>query len=162
MQASSTALLSLNKLRTGAQEALVVPDLKPTALMSVSPLANNGYTSPYNEGVTVHDANSFKLTLMSPPVLQGCRNAAGLWTVPLNDEAALSPSLNVDEAAMNVYELPSTKEVVRFLHAALGFPTKATLLTAAKNGNLVTFPGLTPENINKHFPESDETQKGHM
>jgi hypothetical protein len=90
MHASSTALLGLNKLRTGAREALVVPDLKPTALMSVSPLANNGYTTifhPYNEGVTVHDANSFELTLMLPPVLQGCRNAAGLWTVPLHDEA---------------------------------------------------------------------------
>jgi hypothetical protein len=61
-----------------------------------------------------------------------------------------------------VYELPSTKEVVRFLHAALGFPPKATLLTAARNGNLVTFPGMTPENISKYFPESDETLKGHM
>ncbi|KAL7483042.1 hypothetical protein ACHAW6_008693 [Cyclotella cf. meneghiniana] len=63
---------------------------------------------------------------------------------------------------MNVYELPSTKEVVRFLHAALGFPTKATLLTAIRHGNLVTFPGLTTSNVTKHFPESDETQKGHM
>ena len=36
------------------------------------------------------------------------------------------------------------------------------MLTAAKHGNLVTFPGLTPENIARHFPESDETQKGHM
>ena len=95
-------------------------------------------------------------------MLQGCRNEAGLWTVPIKDEATISQHIDIDEAAMNVYDLPSTKEVVRFLHAALGFPTKATLLTAAKNGNLVTFPGLTPENINKHFPESDETQKGHM
>ncbi len=30
------------------------------------------------------------------------------------------------------------------------------------NGNLVTFPGMTPENISRHFPKSDETQKGHM
>jgi nucleosome binding factor SPN SPT16 subunit len=44
----------------------------------------------------------------------------------------------------------------------LGYPTKATLLTAARHGNLVTFPGLTPENISRFFPESDETQKGHM
>eukprot|EP00956_Cyclotella_meneghiniana_P020860 scaffold37349_cov64-Cyclotella_meneghiniana.AAC.1 len=165
MKAESTALFGLSKLRTGAREALVVPELKPKALMSVSPLANNGYTTifhPYDEGVTVHDANTFKLTFNAPPVLQGCRNTAGLWTVPITDDATISQSLNVDEAAMNVYDLPSTKEVVRFLHAALGFPTKATLLTAAKKGNLITFPGLTPENITKHFPESDETQKGHM
>jgi hypothetical protein len=44
---------------------------------------------------------------------------------------------------MNVYELPSTKEVVRFQYAALGFPTKATLLSAIRHKNLVTFPGLT-------------------
>jgi hypothetical protein len=60
---------------------------------------------------------------------------------------------------MNVYELPSTKEVVRFQHAALGFPTKATLLTSIRNTNLVTFPGTTADNIRKFFPESDETQK---
>eukprot|EP00956_Cyclotella_meneghiniana_P000230 scaffold288_cov44-Cyclotella_meneghiniana.AAC.10 len=133
--------------------------------MSVSPLADNGYTTifhPHNKGVTVHGAKSFELTFKSPPVLQGCRNEAGLWTVPITDDATISQSLNIDEAAMNVYELPSTKEVVRFLHAALGFPTKATLLTAVKHGNLVTFPGLTSKNINKHFPESDEMQKGHM
>jgi hypothetical protein len=82
--------------------------------------------------------------------------------VPIADEATNSQSLDVHESANSVYELPSTKEVVRFLHAALGFPTKATLLTAAKHGNLVTFPGLTPENISRHFPESEETQKGHI
>ena len=155
MPASLTGLLALTKLQKGAQEALVVP----------RSLANNGYTTifhPHEEGVTVHDTDSFTLTLKLPPVLQGCRNVAGLWTVPLADKTTISQSLNVDEAALSVYDLPSTKEVVRFLHAALGFPTKATLLTAARNGNLVTFPGLTPDKINKHFSESDETQKGHM
>ena len=144
---------------------LVVSELKSKALMSVSPLANNGYTTifhPYNKGVTVHDSNTFKLTVNAPPVLQGCRTNSGLWTVPITDNATTTQSINVNKAAMNVYELPSTKEVVRFLHAALGFPTKATLLTAAKKGNLITFPGLTPKNISKHFPELDETQKGHM
>ncbi len=29
-------------------------------------------------------------------------------------------------------------------------------------GDLVTFPGLTPQNISRHFPELDKTQKGHM
>ena len=81
--------------------------------------------------------------------------------VPLDDKQSVSTGFNVAETAMNVYELPSTKEVVRFLHAALGYPTKATLLTAAENGNLVTFPGLTPENTNRHFPESAETQNRH-
>ena len=82
--------------------------------------------------------------------------------VPMGNTQDVSLGLDVAENALNVFELPSMKEVVRFLHAALCYPTKATLLTSAQRGNLVTFPGLTPENINRHFPESDETQKGHM
>jgi hypothetical protein len=39
---------------------------------------------------------------------------------------------------------------------------KAMLLTAIHHKNLVTFPGMTSKNVNKFFPESDETQKGHM
>jgi hypothetical protein len=78
------------------------------------------------------------------------------------DDPAISPSIDVAETAMSVYKLPSTKEVVRFLHAAFGHPTRATLLTSAQHGNLVTFPGMTPENISRHFPELDEIQKGHM
>ena len=66
------------------------------------------------------------------------------------------------EAVHNVYELPSMSKMVRYLQTGLGFPTKATLVTAAKHGNLTTFPGLTVENINKYFPEYNETQKGHM
>ena len=40
--------------------------------------------------------------------------------------------------------------------------TKASLLDAIFHKNLVTFPGMTVDNVNKFFPESDETQKGHM
>lgn len=165
MKATMTAILPLTQLKGGAREAVVIPEMSTKALMSVKQLADQGYTTifhPYSQGVSVHDNDGFKLVTSKPPLLQGWRDQGGLWTVPLVEEAAISEELNIDEAAMNVYELPSTKEVIRFLHAALGFPTKATLLTAIRNGNLVTFPGLTADNVNKHFPESDETQKGHM
>ena len=82
--------------------------------------------------------------------------------VTVVDVATNNQSINVVETAMNVYELLSTKEVIRFLHATLEYPTKATLLTTAKHGNLITFPGLTPENISRHSPKLDETQKGHI
>ncbi len=74
-----------------------------------------------------------------------------MWTVPLAEEKAL-----------NIYELPSTKEVIRFGHAALGFLMKASLLEAIRHNNLVTFPGMTVDHVNKFFPRSNETQKGHM
>eukprot|EP00804_Cyclotella_cryptica_P020090 CCRYP_014884-RA/>CCRYP_014884-RA protein AED:0.24 eAED:0.24 QI:0/0/0/0.75/0.33/0/4/0/1279 len=163
--ATNTALIPLPALSKGARQAIVVPGLKQKALLSVGTLADNGYTTiflPGKQGVDIYKNTDVTISATRPPLLQGCRDHRGLWMVPMGDTQDVSPGLDVAETALNVYELPSTKEVVRFLHAALGYPTKATLLTAAQRGNLVTFPGLTPENINRHFPESDETQKGHM
>ena len=44
------------------------------------------------------------------------------------------------DPCQNVYELPTTEKVVRYLHAALGFPTKATMLKAIRNKWLVGWP----------------------
>jgi hypothetical protein len=49
-----------------------------------------------------------------------------------------------------------------YLHAAAGFPVKETFLDAVRAGNYATWPGLMTTLIAKHFPDSDETQKGHM
>jgi hypothetical protein len=154
MKATQTALLPLNQLNIGAREATVIPEMSTKALMSVRQLADQGYTTifhPYLQGATVNDNDSFKLVINKPPLLQGWRDNGDLWTVPL-----------ADEKVMNVYELPSTKEVIRFQHATLGFPPKASLLNAICHKNLVIFPGMTADNVTKFFPKSNETQKGHM
>ena len=134
MKATNTALLPIDSLKPAAREAFVIPELGTKALMSVKKLADNGYTTifhPHQNGVTVHNDNDFELKVNKPAVLQGWRDEAGLWTVPFVDEQEINPGLNVEEGALNVYELPTTKQVVRFLHGALGFPTQATLLTSA-------------------------------
>ncbi len=64
--------------------------------------------------------------------------------------------------AANVYSLPSIPQTIWYLHAAAGFPTKDPWIKAIKHGNYMTFPGITTKTVNKHFPESVETQKGHM
>lgn len=157
--ASHTVLLPTKALSKGAREAIVVPGMQQKALLSVGTLADNGYTTvflPGQQGVKIYGANDINISPNAPPSLQGWRDKRGLWMVPI----AENPRTNIVESANSVYELPSTKEMVKFLHAALGYPTKATMLTAAKHGNLVTFPGLTPENISRHFPESVETKRG--
>jgi hypothetical protein len=53
-------------------------------------------------------------------------------------------------------------QTIRYLHATAGFPTKDSWIKAIQNGNYTTWPGITAEVVNKHFPESIETQKGHM
>jgi hypothetical protein len=66
-----------------------------------------------------------------------------------------------EEAIFNVYELKTQPELVQYLHAAAGFPTKPTWYNAAKNKQFALWPGLTPKAMAKHFPESKETIKGH-
>jgi len=60
-----------------------------------------------------------------------------------------------------VYELKTQPELVRYYHAAAGFPTKPLWLEAINNKQYASWPGLTWEAVNKHFPESKETLKGH-
>jgi hypothetical protein len=165
LPASNTALLPARAISKGAREAVVVPGMRLRALMSVAMLANNGYTTvflPGQQGVNVFNVNNVNISSIAPPTLHGWRDNRGLWMVTLADEPQISPSMDVADTAMSMYGIPCTKEVVRFLYAALGHPTRATLLTAAQHGNLVTFPSMTPENISWHFSELDETQKGHM
>ena len=66
------------------------------------------------------------------------------------------------EYLQNVYELPSIGQTIRYLHAAAGYPVKATWLKAIRNGNYNTWPLITVATVSKHFPESEETQLGHM
>ena len=61
-----------------------------------------------------------------------------------------------------MYELPSIEQSIRYLHAAAGFPTKSTRLAAIRKGNYSTWPLITVKNVHKHFPQSEETQQGHM
>ncbi|KAL7474561.1 hypothetical protein ACHAW6_000529 [Cyclotella cf. meneghiniana] len=109
------------------------------------------------EAKTVHDQNDITITSTKPTIFQGCRDENGLWHVPLTEPTSILCH-PVGHCINNVYDLPSTAHLVRYLHAALGFPTKNTLLAAIRNSNLTTFPGLTSANIMKHFPESDKMQ----
>ena len=45
---------------------------------------------------------------------------------------------------------------------AVGFPTKATWIKATRKGNYQSCPLVNSKNVNNFFPESEETQKGHM
>ena len=66
------------------------------------------------------------------------------------------------EEVSNVYILPTIPQSIWYLHAAVGFPVKQTFLDTIKAGNFVTWPGLTTTVVRKHFPDSDETQQGHI
>jgi len=66
------------------------------------------------------------------------------------------------ELIHNVYELPSIEPTIRYFHGAAGFPTKPKWLQAICKGNYNSWPLINIKNVAKYFPESEETQKGHM
>ena len=61
-----------------------------------------------------------------------------------------------------MYDLPSVEVLVKYFHAAAGFPVKDTWLKAIKNKNYVSWPGLTYENARKYCPSADDNLKGHL
>jgi len=99
-------------------------------------------------------------------ILRGWREESGLWRVPLSNASPKTKSEYVllsketEHALNNVYDLPSTAETIRYLHACAGFPTKTTWLKAIRAGNYATWPSLTVKAAAEQFPESDETQQG--
>ena len=161
IQASHMARLPFNTLTNTAREAHVLPALKTHSLISVPKLADEGYITVFldgQKGVVVYKANDIVFTTRTKPILQGCRDLSGLWKINKNAQASAATIQQVH----NVYDLPSTATAIRYLHAAAGFPIKATWIAAIKNGHYATWPTLTPELVEKYFPESTATLKGHM
>jgi hypothetical protein len=48
------------------------------------------------------------------------------------------------------------------MHAVCGYPVKSTWLKAIKAGNYVGWPMLNERNVQKYYPETTETAKGHL
>ena len=61
--------------------------------------------------------------------------------------------------ANSVYDLPSTEQAIKWMHAVCGYPVKSTWLKAVKAGNFVGWPLLTEKNVQKYCPSADETAK---
>ena len=61
-----------------------------------------------------------------------------------------------------MYDLPTTEQAIKWMHAVCGYPVKSTWLAAAKAGNYTGWPLLTERNVKKYYPETVATAKGHM
>ena len=149
----------------------MVPALKHNSLISGSKFADaNYYTILTPTEVLIYDGNDgIQISVSKEAILRGWRDiTTGMWRVPLQpnvvptkSEFVLLPS-STEEAIANVYELPSTEQIIRYLHACAGYPTKSTWIKAIRGGNYASWPFITVDNVNKHFPESNETNQGHM
>jgi hypothetical protein len=179
IRATHAVDLPFEQLSLGARHAHVLPHLTMHSLVSIPKLADAGYTMvfhPGNLGMTIHSMRSISILQQCKPVLRGWRDENGLWKLGYNNASVMSkqqkhnnsteqnsPDIEQQkETAANVYSLPSIAQVIIYLHAAVGFLTKLTWLKAIACGNYKSWLGVTTANVKKHFPESIETQKGHM
>jgi hypothetical protein len=127
--------------------------------MSVHKMGEEGYTTifhPGEEGVTMHKPDTLTIATTETPILQGCKpRGAKLWTISVESETNT-------EQTNNAYHLPLISQTVKYHHAAAGVPVADTWIKAIEAGNYNTWPTITPSTVQRHFPESDKTQKGHM
>jgi hypothetical protein len=63
--------------------------------------------------------------------------------------------------ANSVYNLPTTKQAIKWMHAVCGYPVKSTWLKAVQAGNFISWPLLTACNVQKYYTKTVETPKGH-
>ena len=101
-------------------------------------------------------------------VPSGLESLNSVYSLPSSDTITTHVAACCDnrpppkEVINNVYELPTIEPAIRYLHSAAGFPAKATWLKAIRKGSYLSWPLVNVNNVSKYFPESKETQKGHM
>ena len=160
LKSIGTTQLPFEQLSTQARKANILPGLTKS-LISVNKMAESGYTTisrPGDEGVTFHKEGTLTIKTSKPPVLQGCkRKGETLWTVSVQQTTRKK-----QEEISNIHNLPSISQTIKYHHASTGYPVEDTCIKAINAGNCTTWPGLTAAAVQKHFPESDKTQKGHM
>ncbi len=166
-------------VRVPAKDVHIVPAIKRDSLLSMSKFVNANYIAIFDKDeVNIYDANNTVVTVTRVAILRGwqCKQIK-LWQVPPVKDVTnnntqtvlcncppsefLPEQLPPPEAINNVYELKTQPELVRYYHAAAGFPTKPTWIQAINNRQFASWPGLTAKAVKKHYPEPEETQKGH-
>jgi hypothetical protein len=151
IQSSHTCSLLLTDLPPQARQAHILPGLVHNSLISVGQLCDNGCIVTFtHDQVTVTKNNKCVMHRSRDP-------KSRLWRVNLNQK------LKIHEIQCNhAHDNNNEKDLINYLHAACFSPVKSTWITAIKNGNFITWPGLTEHDVEKHLSKSTATTKVHL
>ena len=162
-------------VRRPANEVHIVPGIKNT-LISTNKFTDANYAWIFDQDeVNVYDLTNTAITVSREAVLKGWKvPGEGLWRIPLARKHPTSEATHIitvrdsptkilqsqppplPDTIANVYELKTKPELIRYYHAAAGFPTKPTWLAAIRNNQYASWPGLDPAAVARYFPESEE------
>ncbi len=112
----------------------------PTSLMSVGKTANNGTVSVFTkDGINVFKEEDVLITCKGEPILIGVRDSHGQYQIYLMQQRGQwqprRPSKQAWKAlrqANSVYNLPSTKQAIKWMHAVCGYPVKLLNIDATR------------------------------
>jgi hypothetical protein len=139
-----------HNVRQLAKDVHIVTTIASNSLLSTAKFTAAGYITVFDgKEVNIYDANNTKVSVTREALLQGWFDkTANLWRVPLlpivlnetTDTVLVSktPTEYLPDrpppidAVHNVYELKTQPELICYLHAAAGFPTKPTWLAVKK------------------------------
>ena len=169
-------------VREPAKNVHILPRITNN-LLSTSKFVDANYAWVFdNDEVSVYDKNNTEIKTTRAAVLKGWRSPGDkLWRIPLvkvgatvqegvSDTVAVAQSPQgilrnappkLTNELYNVYELQTKPELIRYLHVAVGFPTKTTWLATIRNYHYASWPALNVADAAKYFPEAEEVWKGH-
>ena len=132
-------------------------------LIGVGPLCDADCTVTFTgAALIVRDAHG-------TPVLTGWRKNSGprLWRIVMKPGEENLPRMH-NTANMttlevySAYNLPSIEVLIRYFHAAAGYPVRSTWLTDISAVNYYSWPGLTLANSTKYCPLATATIMGDL
>ena len=157
---------------SSSQQVKLFPDHTYKPLLSLGQLADAGYTfqGDHKHMILTHPAHQILCATKCP--------SSGMYLMSLTNPHSVSPPLTVPSMptlqacstrfnkgnnylAKNTFSMATKPYLTMYYHRAAFSPVPTTFITAIKNGNFSTCPGLTSELISKHLPKSLATAKGH-
>jgi hypothetical protein len=75
---------------------------------------------------------------------------------------SIQTSTESTQTSNSIYDLPLTKQAIKWMHAICGYPVKSTWLKAIKAGNYVGWRMLNERNVQKYYAKTIKTAKGHL
>ena len=151
--------MPFQQLSTKAAEADTFDDFE-TSLMSVGKTNDDGNVSVFTkEDVRVYKERDILITCKGEPILVGKRDERGRYRIPLVQQRGqwqpkrpTKRSTKYFQQAKSVYDLPSTEEAIKWMHATCGYPVKSTWIKAVKAGNFTGWPIISVRTVTKYYP----------
>jgi hypothetical protein len=150
-QLSHTCNILLTELPPQARQGHILPGLVHNSLISVGQLCDNGCSVTFTQDqVTVSKKGKH--------LMYGARDPKSrLWRVNLKQKFETA-KVQCNHAHGN----NNQKYLINYLHAACFSPVKSTWIMAIKNGNFISWPGLTKHAVETHLSKSTSTTKVHL